>query len=190
MRQRAANGRGCGIGSNRRVRDGESDYLYGHLKHTTILKKAQAMATTAGVWIDHEQAIVVLIMDAGQEIKKFKSSGEQPARPAGGSRSKNKYTPNDFIAEDKRERKLVGNRKKVFEEVLACIRDAASLLILGPGEAKGEFSKYIKAKKLGGLTVELETTDKMTDRQLVAKVSQHFAKTPAGKSAAPKKAVK
>jgi hypothetical protein len=95
------------------------------------------MATKAGVWIDHKQAIVVLITDAGNEIKKFRSVEQPHARPASGSRSKNKYTRNDFIAEDRREQKLVNDRTKVYQEVLACIRGADSLLILGPGEAKG-----------------------------------------------------
>ena len=145
------------------------------------------MATKAGVWIDHKQAIVVLITDAGQEIKKFKSGTEQPA---GNSRQNNKYTPNDFIAEDSRERKLVADYKKVYGEVLACILGADSLLILGPGEAKGEFSKHIKAKKLRGVTVEVETADKMTDPQLAAKVKQHFATSSTKKSVAPKKSAK
>jgi hypothetical protein len=63
-------------------------------------------------------------------------------------------------------------------------------VIAGPGEAKGEFGKYIKAKKLRGLAVELETTDKMTQRQLAAKVSEHFSKTRAGKTVLPKKKAK
>jgi hypothetical protein len=61
------------------------------------------MAVKAGVWIDHKKAIVVLLTDAGQEIKKFKSGIEQPVRPSSSSRPKHKYTPNDFIAEDRRE---------------------------------------------------------------------------------------
>ena len=134
------------------------------------------MAIKAGVWIDHRQAIVVLLTDAGHEIKKFKSGIDQPVRPSSSSHPKHKYTPNDFIAEDRRERKLVGDRKEVYDEVLACIRGADSLLILGPGEAKGEFSKHIKAKKVRGIVVELETTDKLTDRQLAAKVKEHFTK--------------
>ena len=69
------------------------------------------MATKAGVWIDHKQAIVVLITDAGQEIKKIAFDIGQPIRPAGGSRSKHKYTPNDFIAEDTLERKVENDRK-------------------------------------------------------------------------------
>jgi hypothetical protein len=63
-------------------------------------------------------------------------------------------------------------------------------LILGPGEAKGEFNKRIKSKKLRGVTVELETADKMTDRQLAAKVREHFATASASKSVDPKKTAK
>jgi stalled ribosome rescue protein Dom34 len=148
------------------------------------------MAIKAGVWIDHKQAIVVLLTDAGHEIKKFKSGIDQPVRPSSSSRPKHKYTPNDFIAEDSRERKLEGHRKEVYDEVLACIRGADSLLILGPGEAKGEFSKHIKAKKVRSVVVELETTDKMTDRQLAARVSEHFTKASARKSVARKKTAK
>jgi len=112
------------------------------------------------------------------------------AQPASGSRSKHKYTPNDFVAEDTRERRLVDERKKVYDEVLACIRGADALLILGPGEAKGEFKKHVTAKKLRGLAVALETTDRMTDRQLAAKVRQYFAKTMETNSVAPKKKAK
>ena len=142
------------------------------------------MATRAGVWIDHQQAIVILVTDAGQEFKKFNAGIEQPG---GSSRSKNKYTPNDFVAEDRRERKAAGDRKKLYDEAIAYIQGAEALLILGPGEAKGEFSKHIKAKKLRGVAVELETADKMTDRQLAAKVKQHFATSSVKKSGAPKK---
>ena len=144
------------------------------------------MAKNAGVWIDHKRAIVVLVTDAGQEIKKITSDIDKTGRPTSTSRSKHRYTKNDFVAEDTLERKDVSHRNKYYDEVIACLRGADAILILGPGEAKGEFSQHIKAKKLRGLTVELETTDKMSDRQIAAKVSEHFTKAPAKKSVAPK----
>jgi hypothetical protein len=155
-----------------------------NLEGRLSVEEAKAMATKAGVWIDHKQAIVVLLTDAGAEITKFKSGIGSPARSAGDTRQKHKYTPNDFIAEDRRERKLVDDRKKVYEEVLAGIRGADALLILGPGEAKGEFSKHILAKKRRGLAVEVETVDKMTERQIAVKVQQHFSseRTSSGKA--------
>ena len=104
------------------------------------------MATKAGVWIDHKQAIVVLVTDAGQEIKKIAFDIGQPVRSTGGTRSKHSYTPHDFVAEDTLERKVENDRKDYYDDVIASIRGADSLLILGPGEAKGEFSKRIKAR--------------------------------------------
>lgn len=148
------------------------------------------MATKAGVWIDHKQAIVVLITDKGQDIKKIAFDIGQPVRRASKSRTKNKFTPNDFVAEGTLERKVEADRKSYYDDVIACIRGADSLLILGPGDAKGEFNKHIKAKKVRGVVVELETTDKMTDNQLAAKVKKHFATSPVKKTAAPRKTAK
>jgi stalled ribosome rescue protein Dom34 len=142
------------------------------------------MAMKAGVWIDHKQAIVVLITDGGKEIKKITSGVGMPTRSAGGSRPKNKFTPHDFVAEDRRERKAMGHLTEYYDEVIARLRGAEAILILGPGEAKGEFIKRINSKKLGGV-VEVETTDKMTDRQVAAKVSEHFATASANRSVPP-----
>ena len=63
---------------------------------------------------------------------------------------KHKYTPNDFVAEDTLEHKLMTQLKKFYDEVIACVRDAEAILIVGPGEAKGEFIKRLKSKKLRG----------------------------------------
>jgi hypothetical protein len=149
------------------------------------------MATQAGVWIDHKQAVVVLMTDEGQEIKKVKSGAQRPAaQPAGSTRSKHKYTPNDFVAEDRLERKADSRLKSFYDEVIKCLQGSEALLILGPGEAKGEFRKQVEAKQVRGLTVELETTDKLTERQLAAKVKEHFAKAPTRKPVAPKRKAK
>lgn len=145
------------------------------------------MATKAGVWIDHKQAVVVLTTDAGTTIKKFQTDAALPKTAQASSRTARKFTPNDFVAEDRRDRKLTAARKQVFEAVLTHIRGADALLILGPGEAKGEFSKHIQAKKIRGVVVECETADKLTDRQIAATVQQHFAANPAKKTAAPTK---
>jgi len=58
--------------------------------------------------------------------------------------------------------------------VISYIRDAESILIFGPGEAKGELEKRLAAQGLGKRIVGIETTDKMTDGQIAAKVREHF----------------
>lgn len=132
------------------------------------------MKTQAGVWIDHQQAAVVLLTDAGSELKRIKNP-QKPTRGANGARTKQTYTPNDFVPEVRRERKLVEDLKQVFDQVLVLVRGAGALLILGPGEAKTEFRKHLASQKLRGISIAVETADKLTDRQLVAKVNEHFA---------------
>lgn len=146
------------------------------------------MASKAGVWIDHRRAVVVLVTDAGIETKTIPSDVGRTDRPASDAKAKNRYTGTDFVAEDKLERKLASRLKEYFDEIIACVRDAEEFLILGPGEAKGEFLKRLKSKKFRGNIAELKTSDKMTDWQIAAKVRGHFATAAAGKSVRPKAA--
>lgn len=128
------------------------------------------MATQAGVWIDHRQAIMVLIQDGGQQIKKMGSGIDGPTG------TNHAYASSDYVAEDRLERKAEEHLKNFYDEVIAGLEGAEALLILGPGEAKDELMKRIKNRKLQGVTLELETTDKMTEPQLAAKVTEHFGK--------------
>jgi hypothetical protein len=148
------------------------------------------MATKAGVWIDHKQAVVVLITGKEKVIKKIVFDIGQPIRTVAGSRSTKPYKPKEFVAEDTLERKLGNDRKDYYDDVITSLRGANGILIVGPGEAKGEFLKRVQSKKLRGVTVELETVDKMTDRQIAAKVVLHFAAPIAHKSVTPKKTSK
>ena len=79
------------------------------------------------------------------------------------------------LADDSRQRTFTGHLNIYYDAVIACIGDAESILILGPGEAKGELKKRLRVKNLGGRIAGVETVDKMTDRQIAAKVRQHFA---------------
>jgi hypothetical protein len=77
-------------------------------------------------------------------------------------------------AEDIRDNKFSGHLDKYYDKVIECIGDAESVLIFGPGEAKGELRKRLESKELGGRIAGVETVDKMTERQIAAKVRQRF----------------
>jgi len=137
------------------------------------------MKTTVGLWIDHRKAIIVAVTNKGEETKLIISKVEkQPGRFAG-IRSTTPYESQQVRADDSRERKFTGHLNIYYDAVIACIRDAESILIFGPGEAKGELQKRIKKDKLGGRIVGIETVDKMTDRQIESKVRQYFLKKSA-----------
>ena len=132
------------------------------------------MKTKVGLWIDHRKAVIVALTDEAEEIKLIISKVEkQPGRP-GGIRSKTSYESQLVRGDDSRQRVLTGHLNIYYDAVIACIRDAESILIFGPGEAKGELKNRLERGKLSGRIVGIETVDKMTDRQISAKVRRYF----------------
>jgi hypothetical protein len=95
---------------------------------------------------------------------------------SGGIRSTTPFESQKVPADDSRERKFRGRLNIYYDAVKACIRDAESILIFGPGEAKGELKEHLKKHKFGVHIVGIETVDKMTDHQIAAKVRQRFLK--------------
>jgi stalled ribosome rescue protein Dom34 len=128
------------------------------------------MKSAAGMWIDHRKAVIVIVSDQGEETKQIESDMEKHVRFSGGSRSE------QGGGEDQQDRQFTGHLNAYYDEVIAHLRDAESILIFGPGEAKGELEKRLASKGLSGRVVGIETVDKMTDRQIAAKVRQHFRK--------------
>ncbi len=132
------------------------------------------MNMNAGLWIDHRKAVIVLITPRGEETMEIKSNIEKhPGRSEGG-RSTTPYEAQLVKADDSRERKLTGQLDQYYAEVTAALRGVESILIFGPGEAKGELKQHLDRAKLGGTGIVVETTDKMTDRQIAAKVRDYF----------------
>ncbi|MFN0199576.1 MAG: hypothetical protein ACKVT0_22720 [Planctomycetaceae bacterium] len=136
--------------------------------------KGNVMSIKGGVWIDHHKAVVVLMKDGGEEIRQIESDVDKPFASAGGPGSKQPDRHNGYMPEDKQEHRYMNQLNTYYDEVLSSLSGTDSLLILGPGEAKGEFQKRLKYKKFPVHFVELETADKMSDRQVTARIRQHF----------------
>ena len=126
------------------------------------------MKSNVGLWIDHRKAVIVIVTDKGDETRLVRSNMGKHVRFSGEAR--------EASAEDQRDRKFTGHLDKYYEKVVSCIRDANSILILGPGEAKVELKTRLESEALGGRIAGIETADKMTDHQIAAKVRQHFLK--------------
>ena len=130
------------------------------------------MSRNAGLWIDHKEAVIVFTAtsaDSAEDTKRMESGMEKHVRYSGRAAS-------EGVAEDQRDRKLATELDQYYDDVIAQLKDATSILIFGPGEAKGEFKKRIEHKGADERIVGVETTDKMTDNQIAAKVREHFAK--------------
>jgi len=133
------------------------------------------MKTKVGLWIDHRKANIVTVTDQGEEMGLIVSKVEKQPRRSGDSPLKGSYEPLQVPASDSLQKTLTGHLNIYYDAVIASIRDAESILIFGPGEAKGELKERLERSGLGGHIVGVETADNMTDRQIVAKVRQHFS---------------
>ena len=62
-----------------------------------------------------------------------------------------------------------------YDEVIGKLGQPEALLIFGPGEAKLELKERLRRVKTPvARTVDIETADKLTEPQIVAKVKEHF----------------
>jgi len=128
------------------------------------------MSEQVGIWIDHREAFVVFVGGGSEKTERVESGMEKHVRFSGHAAAE------EGSADDQRDRQFAAHLDRYYDAVIAHVRDATSILLFGPGEAKGEFEKRLASKGLGARIVGVETTDKMTDRQIAAKVRQHFQK--------------
>jgi len=124
------------------------------------------MTTRAGLWIDHRKAVIVTTSDEGEETRILESNVERHVRYSGGAHRE---------PEDTRDRRFGGELDKFYDEIIACIRDAEAILIFGPGEAKGELKARLERDDRDDRIIAIETVDKMTDRQIAARVRERFS---------------
>jgi hypothetical protein len=124
------------------------------------------MKTAIGLWIDHRKAVIVSLTDGVEATHEIESDMEKHVRFSGGAEATS--------AEDVRDRRFTNHLDKYYDSVIEQIGAADSILILGPGEAKVELETRLESLGHKGQTVVIETEDKMTDRQIAAKVRQHF----------------
>jgi hypothetical protein len=133
------------------------------------------MANRIGIWIDHRRAVIVTVLDQGEQIDTISSNVEKHAERAGDSPLKGRYEAQQVPADDKRQRALTGHMNAFYDTVIDKIATAETMFIFGPGEAKGELKRRLENRQLGSRVSALETADKLTDRQISAKVRHHFS---------------
>lgn len=133
------------------------------------------MSSNVGVWIDHRHAVIVLL-GSGDEARtvRVESRVEKHPEREGDSPLKGPYEARQVPADDRRQRSLTGKLDIYYDAVIKALGDVAGVLIFGPGEAKGELKKRLERHHLADRIAAVETADKMTDPQILAKVRGYF----------------
>lgn len=121
------------------------------------------MKANAGMWIDHREAVIVVLSESeeGDVTKRILSAVE-------------KKHAQEMPADDSRQKEFTEHLARYYDAVISYLQEAGSILIFGPGEAKGELKKRFEARSSEPRAITLETADNMTAPQVAAKVRRHF----------------
>ena len=127
-----------------------------------------------GLWIDHKKTVLVFQNEHGEDIQQIESGIGRHIRYHGASHPKSPFSAQYQQGDDQLDNKFNEQLNKFYEKVIARIREADAVLIFGPGEAKLELEKRIVHEKVRVPSMKIETADKMTQRQIAAKVRNYF----------------
>ena len=124
------------------------------------------MSHDVGVWIDHKKAVIVSI--AAGEVTTRTLTSDVGAHPHySGSQ--------EGGGEKKYEQRHNQDLDRYYDEVIGQLGKPDALLLFGPGEAKLQLKERLgRSQASSGIIVAVESTDKLTDPQIVAKVKEHF----------------
>jgi hypothetical protein len=127
-----------------------------------------------GIWIDHRRAVIVSLEPTEVRTTHLESNVEKHLERTGDSPLKGKYEARQVPPDDRRQMALTQELDTYYDAVIAASGNLDAMLLFGPGEAKGEFKKRLERHKLGARVAAMESAEKMSDRQVVAKVREYF----------------
>ncbi|HMZ06680.1 MAG TPA: hypothetical protein PK078_03605 [Anaerolineales bacterium] len=126
-----------------------------------------------GLWIDHKRAVILTISKDGETMQ-ILESGVDRTSFRGATHPRTPYSAQYQKGDDQLDKQFEGYLNKYYQKISTLLRNADSVLIFGPGQAKSELKKCLARRKSLPLISAVETADKMTDRQIAAKVRLYF----------------
>ena len=124
------------------------------------------MSHEVGIWIDHKKAVIVTISGGHVRAKTLVSDVGPHTHYAGSQ---------EGGGEKKYEERHSQDLDRYYDDVISLLGEPDALLLFGPGEAKLQLkSRLGRSKVLSESVVAVESADKLTDPQIVAKVREHF----------------
>jgi len=133
------------------------------------------MTHKAGIWIDHKKAVIVSAWPDRVTARTLQSEVGRHSRYASRAGYPTPNGPQDGRGEKNYEERYDQHLDRYYDEVISQLGQADTLLIFGPGEAKLQLKERLsRCTALSACVVGIETADKLTDPQIVAKVKEHY----------------
>jgi len=124
------------------------------------------MSHDVGIWIDHKKAVIVTV-SADHVSTKTVVSEVGPHTHYAGSQ--------EGGGEKKYEERHTADLDRYYDDVISQLGETDAVLLFGPGEAKLQLKHRLgRSNVLSASIVAVESADKLTDPQIVAKVKEHY----------------
>lgn len=129
-----------------------------------------------GIWLDSKNALILSISADEEKIYKVKSNVESRVRYNGESKTHTRLGKVYVDPEKNKEERRLHQMKNYFDEIKNYMHDAAEIYITGPAQAKIMFKEELKSdKRLFGKIRAVESSDRMTEKMIAAKIRKYFS---------------
>jgi hypothetical protein len=133
------------------------------------------MTHKIGIWIDHKKAVIVFASADRVTTTTLESEVGPHARYSDRAGYPTPDGPRDGGGEKTYEERHGQRLARYYDEIVRLVAQPEALLIFGPGEAKLQLKARLShSRGLCDRIVGVETTDALTNPQIVAKVKAHY----------------
>ena len=133
------------------------------------------MQNQIGVWIDLTKAVVVLLDKNNHDVRTIPSLIEKKERIPGETKLFGRFGAQFLEFNKKKENRLANQIREYLKEVVKEIKGASEIVLFGPADMKTALEKFMRDDKtLAGKIKSVETTDSMTNNQIVAWVKKYY----------------
>ncbi len=145
------------------------------MPHKDANATAEKPPVYVGIWLDHKKAEIVTIEGETMQSETIYSEAEPKIRSTGG-RASGGWMARSIMSEKKVDNRRELELKRFYNQLIDKVQQADELLLMGPGVAKNEFHKeFLRRAPLSRKLADVFTDEKMTHRQLKAKVKKFFS---------------
>lgn len=142
------------------------------------------MKRQVGIWMNSDKAVLINLRDGKEEqVQTIESDIE--AHPHNPGENKQSARAGTILLDvDKKQTHRKNHQMhEYFEKIMHSIAsDTSDIYIFGPANTKKHFEKELKKHSTySSKKLEVESADKMTHPQMIAKVKQHFTHNGNGK---------
>lgn len=130
------------------------------------------MTSSIGIWIDKTQAYII---SSEKIIKTINSNIEIRPRIDGQGKDYGRFGSQFLTHEKSNKNRLTHQKNNFLKDVVNFIKKYDRYLLFGPAQMKNELGRLLlDNNELKDRFIELKTTQKMTDNQLVAYVRDFY----------------